>query len=227
MLKDKDIREALFDYLEVEYGKARIFEEKMIGKSRADVIMVIPSAVVGIEIKSDADTYTRLESQIKDYDKYFDYNIAVVGSTHGNHVADHVPDYWGIITVDEIEGKPDFYFLRKPILNRKMKLERKIELLWRPELSIVLEHFQLPKYPGQSKPFIRKRLVEFTKLEPKKAKYVDANELNIEISEILFERDEEALLEQIKEFRKAKAPRKRAPKKSTSVRRIRRRAKKQ
>lgn len=31
MLKDKDIREALFDFLEAEYGKIRIFEEKIWG----------------------------------------------------------------------------------------------------------------------------------------------------------------------------------------------------
>ena len=77
MLKDKDIREALFDFLEIEYGKIRIYEEKMIGKSRADAYMVVDNALVGIEIKSDADTYARLEGQIKDYDKYFDFNIRV------------------------------------------------------------------------------------------------------------------------------------------------------
>lgn len=34
---------------------------------------------VGIEIKSDADTYARLDRQVKDYDRYFDRNIIVVG----------------------------------------------------------------------------------------------------------------------------------------------------
>lgn len=226
MLKDKDIREALFDFLELTYGKSRIYEEKMIGKSRADVIMVIPTALVGIEIKSDADTYTRLESQIKDYDKYFDYNLVVVGSSHANHVEEHVPDYWGIITVDEVDGRPDFYYLKQPAYNLKVKIARKIELLWRPELSMVLNHFELPKYSGQSKPFIRKKLVEFTKLESDKAKYVDAVALNEYISEILLERDEDALLAEIKEYRKARTPRKRAPKKSTAVRRVRRLANK-
>lgn len=82
MLLDKDIREPLFDFLEERYGKVRILEEKTVGNSRADVVMVIPDKVVGIEIKSDADTYTRLESQVADYDLYFDQNIVVVGSTH-------------------------------------------------------------------------------------------------------------------------------------------------
>ncbi len=36
LLYDCDIREPLFDYLEERFGKARMFEEKIIGKSRAD-----------------------------------------------------------------------------------------------------------------------------------------------------------------------------------------------
>ena len=95
MLLDKDIREPLFEFLEERYGKVRILEEKTVGNSRADVVMAIPDKIVGIEIKSDADTYTRLERQVADYDLYFDQNIVVVGSTHASHVAEHVPDYWG------------------------------------------------------------------------------------------------------------------------------------
>ena len=75
MLLDKDIREPLFEFLEERYGKVRILEEKTVGNSRADVVMVIPEKIVGIEIKSDADTYTRLERQVADYDLYFDANI--------------------------------------------------------------------------------------------------------------------------------------------------------
>ena len=48
MLKDKDIREPLFDFLEEQYGKTRIIEEKTMGKSRADVVMVLE------EVKSKA-----------------------------------------------------------------------------------------------------------------------------------------------------------------------------
>lgn len=216
MLKDKDIREPLFDFLEETYGKSRIIEEKMIGKSRADVIMVIPSALVGVEIKSDADTYTRLESQIKDYEKYFDYNILVVGASHGAHAAEHVPDNWGIITVDEEDSVPDFYFLRQPLLNKKMRLNRKLELLWRPELSLVLKKFDMPEYNSKSKPFVRKKIMEW--LEADK---IISEELNKEISEILFERDYEKMLAEIAEYRKAHNPRRRGPKKKTSIKRVR------
>ena len=40
LIHDKDIRDPLFDYLEETYGKIRILEEKMMGRSRADVVMV-------------------------------------------------------------------------------------------------------------------------------------------------------------------------------------------
>ena len=69
IIRDRDIREPLFDYLEETYGKIRIIEEKMMGRSRADVVMVTEDALYGVEIKSDADTYTRLARQVKDYDK--------------------------------------------------------------------------------------------------------------------------------------------------------------
>ena len=66
MLYDKDLREPLFDYLEDYFGKIRILEEKQVGKSRADIVMVMEKALVGIETKSDADTYARLAGQVKD-----------------------------------------------------------------------------------------------------------------------------------------------------------------
>lgn len=59
MLYDKDIREPLFDFLERTYDKVRILEEKQTGRARADVVMITPDLLYGIEIKSEADTYAR------------------------------------------------------------------------------------------------------------------------------------------------------------------------
>ena len=102
-LHDADIREPLFEFLEEKYGKVRIIEEKQMGRSRADVVMVLPEAVAGIEIKSDADSYVRLGRQVKDYDRYFDYNWLVVGSTHAMSSREHVPEWWGIISAEQID----------------------------------------------------------------------------------------------------------------------------
>ena len=109
MLYDRDIREPLFEFLEEMYGKVSILEEKQMGRSRADVVMVIPDALFGIEIKSDADTYARLNRQVRDYDQYFDANYVVVGVSHAMHIEEHVPVWWGIITAEADKGSVDFY----------------------------------------------------------------------------------------------------------------------
>lgn len=89
MLHDYDIWDDLFDYLESAYGEVRFFEELTIGRSRADIVMVTREAIYGVEIKSDADTYERLKRQVPDYNRFFDYNILAIGSTHAAHAEEH------------------------------------------------------------------------------------------------------------------------------------------
>lgn len=198
MLKDKDIREALFDFLEEKYGKVRIIEEKTMGRSRADIVMVTEKALTGIEIKSDADTYTRLTTQVKDYDKFYDYNIAVVGASHGLHIKEHVPDYWGIITVEEVDGSLDFYVLRKPERNPKMKLTNKLKFLWRPELLQIQEKYEMPKYKDKSKDFVIEKICAL----------IPEDELSQTVSDILFERDYSNVKEILTEYRKGELQKK-------------------
>jgi len=161
VLYDKDIREPLFFFLEETYGKVRILEEKRTGSARADVVMITPQFLYGIEIKSDADSYTRLKKQVKNYDWYYDRNIIVVGSTHAAHVREHVPDTWGIISVEfDEKGRVDFYVIREAADNPKVKDKRKITILWRTELNRFLERNKLPKYLQRSKQFVQEKLIE-------------------------------------------------------------------
>lgn len=193
ILRDKDIREPLFDFLEETYGKIRILEEKMMGKSRADVVMVAPDAIYGIEIKSDADTYARLGRQVKDYNLYYDYNYVVAGASHGLHVEEHVPECWGIITAEWTEEGVDFYILRRPGRNPKMNWKRKISILWRPELAHIQELNGLPGYKGKSKLFVMGKILE----------KVPEDVLQAQLCEELFERDYTAIKEEIREYKKA------------------------
>ena len=179
VLKDADIREPLFLYLEERYGKVRFIEEKVTGKARADVVMVLPDKLCGIEIKSDADTYVRLADQVKYYDKYYDENYIVAGSKHAMHVAKHVPEYWGIITVELIKGRVDFYRVREAHPNPKAKLKQKLNLLWKSELAHIQAKNGMPKYTNKNKKFIGEKLIE----------KVPAEVLHEAISEELFERD--------------------------------------
>ena len=191
MLYDKDIREPLFSFLEESYGKTRMLEEKMMGISRADIVMVTEDAFYGIEIKSDADTYTRLSRQVTDYDYYFDYNYIAVGTRHAAHVAEHVPEYWGIITIEELPEGPDFYIFRRPQPNPHMDVRLKLTLLWRPELAALQALNELPAYAQKPKKFVIGKLVEKIPYEI----------LRYQMSTLLFERDYAALEEEIQRVR--------------------------
>ncbi|MBO5620522.1 MAG: sce7726 family protein [Butyrivibrio sp.] len=195
MLYDKDIREPLFEFLEDRYGKVRILEEKRTGSARADVVMITPEFLYGIEIKSDADTYARLEKQVRNYNWYYDRNIVVVGSSHAAHVIEHVPDWWGIITVEADEnGDADFYVLRKTDVNPQVKDKRKITILWRTELNHLLEKNSLPKYKEKSKLFVQEKLLD----------KVPGEVLWPQAYEELFERDYSTIGAEIEKYRKSR-----------------------
>lgn len=202
MIYDKDIREPLFDFLDERFGKNRILEEKIIGSSRADVVMVTPEAIYGIEIKSDADTYARLKSQVKDYDKYYDMNFVVVGTSHAAHIEEHVPAYWGIITVEEVDNNLDFYILRHPEPNPKVTWKRKLEMLWRPEIAVLQDIFSMPKYREKSKSFVLSKVLE--RLENGK---IDPKEFTIQMNELLIQRDYNSISETLKEYKLEKRKR--------------------
>ena len=192
VLYDKDIREPLFDFLEDTYGKVRILEEKRTGAARADVVMITPEILYGIEIKSDADTYTRLAKQVKYYNWYYDRNIIVVGTSHAMHVKEHVPEWWGIITVElDEKGEVDFYVLREAGVNPRVKDKRKITILWRTELNHLLELNKLPKYKAKSKLFVQEKLLEKVATEV----------LWPQAYEELFERDYNIIGQEIEEYR--------------------------
>ena len=196
-LKDKDIREPLFEFLEENYGIVRILEEKTMGRSRADVIMVTTEYLYGIEIKSDVDSYTRLSGQVKDYDKYYDYNYVAVGTSHAMHIREHVPEYWGVITVEEVDGELDFYILRHPGPNPKVTWQRKMEILWRPELAKLQLLYGMPKYKEKRKSFVVDKIIEWMK-----AGKIEESSLRSDVCNLLLERDYRTIRQELTEYRR-------------------------
>lgn len=179
MLYDADIRNILFDHLDQKYGKVRTFEEKIIGKSRSDVIAVTDGALIGLEIKSDADTYARLDTQVRDYDKFFNMNYAVVGKSHKDGVSKHIPPYWGILCVEKDGESYILSEIRAPEINPKAKMKNQLSLMWKRELWSMLDKSGLPKYRQKSRKFICEKLMEKT----------DEEKLRYLLTDELFERD--------------------------------------
>ena len=183
MLHDKDLREPLFDYLEANYGKIRIIEEKVIGKTRADVVMITEDSFYGIEITSDADTYSRLERQVKDYNRIFDYNLVAVVASHAKHVSEHIPDYWGILVFELEDERITVTLQREPQYNPKrekeVKFRNQICFLWKSEMAHILANNQLPKYSNFGRQKTAVKLME----------KMPHDKLKRQVCEELFERD--------------------------------------
>ena len=101
-----------------------------------------------------------------------------------------------IVEIDQIPGS-----------NPNVKIERQLDLLWRPELATLQEWNEMPKYAQRSKAFVREKILECVPQET----------LKRQITDLLFERDYEALLAQIREVQKKTRPRKRTMSKKRSV----------
>ena len=141
-----------------------------------------------------------MERQIKDYNRFFDYNYVVVGSKHAKHIKEHVPEWWGIISVELIEETVDFYVIREATINKKCNRKKKLGLLWRPELAHIQEINGMPKYKEKSKAFVIDKIL--TKI-PEEL-------LSEQISQELFERDYNEIENTIKAYKAERKTRKKA-----------------
>lgn len=171
---DKDIREPLFDYLDERYGKVRTIEEKVINKSRADVLAIIEGQILGFEIKSDNDTYARLSRQIKDYEHFCDRCYVVAGESH-IHIAEHVPEYWGIIYVNS----ENVIVERDASPCPRVRINDQLDILWRNELLNIQLKEELPKLSNWRRIDIYNRLIQTA----------GEDRIKLDLTAELFERD--------------------------------------
>ena len=159
-MNDYGIREAICAYIECTHPeKYRIIDELVIGGARADIVVATDN-LTGYEIKSDADSYTRLPGQIKEYDRYFQRNYLVVGVNHKLTAAKHIPPYWGILCVSEQKKGVQTEIIRETGQNPKYSQKTQLRLLWRQELKNILQAYSLPKCSGKTKAYMRKFILE-------------------------------------------------------------------
>lgn len=76
-------------------SEAVSFEEFPIGNSRVDLASINGKSVA-YEIKSEYDNYERLEKQIEDYSKCFEYVYVICPKSKIKCIKKHLPDYCGI-----------------------------------------------------------------------------------------------------------------------------------
>ena len=178
-LSDPQMREALFTYLDNKYPKIRVFDEKEIGRSRADFITVTDSTITGYEIKSDCDSYARLKSQIRDYNKFCDFCYAVVGKSHQTGIVKRIPDFWGVLVISNEGGETEVYEMRPPDMNPKDITDNKLSILWKKEIQSIAVKYKLPKYSNKNKRYLLRMLREI----------IPQKQLMQAMTDELFERD--------------------------------------
>jgi len=109
-----------------------------VGSSRLDYARINGSSYA-YEIKTELDSLEKLEKQIYDYSKAFEYIHVVCHPTHYLKVLEKVPSYCGIITyTSDKEGLP-FSFKRKRTLNLEIDSKYQLSSLTIKELEKILK----------------------------------------------------------------------------------------
>lgn len=152
-MNDKSIRRILISYLQAIHNEVRIYQEKAIGKSICDV-MAVTDKLTGYEIKSDLDNFTRLETQIHEYDYFFDENYIVVSQKHINSVKKEIPVWWGILYIVDDDIRIERTAQKSPVVNRR----RQLTLLWKLELKNLLIKNNLPAFAQKEKGYISDKI---------------------------------------------------------------------
>src|SRR3954453_16495336 len=100
LMRDREVREALHSkVLREHHGQANTLVVDELGLRHGMVrvdIAVVNGFLHGYEIKSDADTLSRLPTQVDVYSKVLDRATLVVGERHVEKAKLCVPEWWGI-----------------------------------------------------------------------------------------------------------------------------------
>jgi len=149
-MRDRDVRKALHSQVLREYRKqpdTLVLDELGLrhGLCRIDVA-VVNGRLHGFEIKSDSDTLNRLSNQLDVYNRVLDRATLVVGVRHADKAAQQIPHWWGIkIAYSGARGAVSILTERSASSNPCVEALAVAELLWRPEVSILLSRIGAPK----------------------------------------------------------------------------------
>ena len=141
-VSEREIRDALLFCLREKTTKAECVQEELRlerGISRIDVA-VIGNQLIGYEIKSDEDTFTRFSNQIHSYNRVFDEIYLVCGPRHFEAATKLIPSWWGIYVAERIvESKVQVVCKRPAKVNSKQNSFSLASMLWREEALAMIE----------------------------------------------------------------------------------------
>lgn len=136
---EADIKTGLIAYLEAQarHAKLRFIEEFKLerGIGRADLVEVTQFHCY--EIKSHADSLTRLIGQGARYDKTFSHVTLVTAERHLTRALPLLPSWWGVLIIPSDTGEP-FQYVRQAKPNRRQEAYSLAATLGRDECLTLL-----------------------------------------------------------------------------------------
>lgn len=148
--RDSDVRAALMKNVisdHIANPDTLVVEELGLnrGSCRVDVA-VVNGLLHGYEIKSDADTLSRLPSQVMSYSAILDKATLVVGASHVARALPLIPDWWGVrVVTTGARGAVLIEPLRAARMNSGIEAAALALLLWRDELVAALASLGIEK----------------------------------------------------------------------------------
>lgn len=154
MLKEIDIRNAL----KTKIPKAQsplykiykkdsstiVVDEMCINNStvRADLV-AINGELHCFEIKSDVDTFKRLENQMKNYLEIFDKIYFVTTQKHITKISNILPECVGVYLIQTKNRVISFEEFKKPTYNSNRDVYKILNLLWNIELKYLIKSLKI------------------------------------------------------------------------------------
>lgn len=173
-LNDPRIRLALIPYLKSLTPNLWVRCEMGLNKCVADLVTVSNTELHVYEIKSDVDTTKRLQDRVKRgrygrtytrkgqvtaYSAMADKVTLVVGKVLLAEALELIPEWWGILVADDLDGVVRFTQFRRALDNPDLRWVNVFKFLWRTELIGLCERFGVGKgVRSISKAKMKKRL---------------------------------------------------------------------
>ena len=147
----EQIKASVIDWLINNYSDVIIGNEIMYGTSRkmADLLAIIDNKTIAFEIKSSADTLTRLPEQINEYKKVFDEIYVVSTASHITRIKRIITPLIGLYTIEQ-----ELKELQKAKENSKTI---KIEMLYSISSSYLKKVF--PHYRNLNSDLLRQKII--------------------------------------------------------------------
>lgn len=149
-LSDRDIRRALKGLLQEGAlpGSGLLVEEVECwrGYVRADYLCVRDDDLAVIEIKSDCDTLSRFDEQVRVYSAIADRVTLVVGWNLAARGLRRAPSWWEVLLVERCENaEPRFVMLRDGARNPAVDATALLSMLPVADLRILASHVGVPE----------------------------------------------------------------------------------